>query len=91
MPAKDHFHDVVKRALIKDKWIIRREHYPIRVGLKRVWIDLRVEKEDSSSAAFIEVKDFENASSVEALRDSIGQRQYRSICALSGCIEIQST
>jgi hypothetical protein len=57
---------------VKDRWVIVREQYPIRIGLKRIWIDLSVEKEDVSATAFIEVKDFEMAS-VESLRDTIGQ------------------
>jgi hypothetical protein len=73
VPAKDHYHDTVKRALVNDGWVILREHYPIRVALKRVWIDLSAEKEDSSAVALIEVKDFEDAGSVESLRDAIGQ------------------
>ncbi len=73
MPAKDHYHDAVVRALIKDGWAILRQQYPIRVEFKRLWIDLSAEKEATTQAIFVEVKDFEDTSSVEMLRDAIGQ------------------
>jgi hypothetical protein len=73
MPAKDHFHDIVIRALVKDGWLIIREQYPIRVESKRVWLDLSVEKAETAAAIFVEIKDFEETSSVETLRDAISQ------------------
>lgn len=73
MPAKDDFHQTVINALIKDGWVVVREHYPIRIELKRIWIDLHAEKFDGAAAIFVEIKDFENPIAVETLRDAIGQ------------------
>jgi hypothetical protein len=73
MPAKDHIHESVKRALIKEGWDILRDQYPIRIGTKRVWVDLSAEKQDLSQAAFIEIKEFRDEGFVEALRDAVGQ------------------
>lgn len=73
MPAKDSVHEIVKRALIRDRWQIVRDQFPIRVGSKRLWVDLSAEKKDLSQAAFIEIKDMRDESFVEALRNAIGQ------------------
>jgi Holliday junction resolvase-like predicted endonuclease len=73
MPAKDKHHDVVKRGLVKAGWAIVRENYAIRIGLKRVWIDLSAVQPDQIKAAFIEVKGFNEPASVALLRDSVGQ------------------
>lgn len=32
MPAKDRYHDVVKRALIKDGWTIDNEQVTLTIG-----------------------------------------------------------
>jgi len=73
VPAKDRYHDAVKRALVKAGWEIIRDQYPIRIGDKRIWIDFSAEEADGSTAAFFEVKDFHNSQSVQLLRDAVGQ------------------
>lgn len=35
MPAKDIYHDTVKRALIKDGWTITAENFQLRRGAER--------------------------------------------------------
>lgn len=73
MPAKDDFHSSIIHALAKEGWGRIRENYAIRVLSKRVWIDLRAEKEDGSATIFVEIKDFDNPSAVVTLRDAVGQ------------------
>jgi hypothetical protein len=73
VPAEDHYHDTVIRALEKDGWVITREQVPIRVGLRRIWIDLQATKPGDLSTIFAEVKELDSPSAVESLRDAIGQ------------------
>lgn len=44
MPAKDIFHNTVKTALEKDKWIITDEHLFIQVEDIDFYIDLTAER-----------------------------------------------
>ena len=39
MPAKDYYHDTVKRALVKDGWIITREQVLFVIADRHVRID----------------------------------------------------
>jgi hypothetical protein len=76
MPAKDRYHNSVIQALNKAGWIITREQVYFRVGVRRLWIDIRAERGDGSSTILIEVKELENAdSAVEALGEAIGKYQ----------------
>jgi hypothetical protein len=38
MPAKDIYHDVVKKALIKDGWTITHDPYILKWGSKDMYI-----------------------------------------------------
>lgn len=74
MPAKDHYHDAVKRALIKDGWNIIEEQVKLNCGVRRLWIDLLAGKADQNLVVLIEVKGFENSpSAVEELANAVGQ------------------
>ena len=44
MPAKDIYHDTVKRALQKDGWIITHDPFPLQIGRKRLSADLGAER-----------------------------------------------
>jgi XisH protein len=44
LPAKDRYHDTVKHALFKDGWTIVDEQVKVRIGRRRLWIDLRASK-----------------------------------------------
>lgn len=83
MPAKDKYHETVKRALVKDGWTISGEQIAIRIGKRQFWIDLRAAKEDNELVILIEVKGFENSGSqATLLMEAIGQyRLYRMILA----------
>ena len=90
MPAKDRYHDAVKRALIKDGWSITREQVLFIVADHHVWIDIEASKESQQCTVLIEVKGFEGSSQVNELMDagrqvrrlqSRNQRGWWSNCA----------
>lgn len=73
MPAKDHYHETVKHALIKAGWTIDDEQVRLKVGTRNLWIDIQASK-SGQPIILVEVKGFENSpSSVEELSDAIGQ------------------
>jgi hypothetical protein len=71
LPAKDHFHDTVKRALIKDGWTIDEDQVVFIGSERQVVIDLQVSKE-GHGIILVEVKGFQ-PSMVEALANAIGK------------------
>jgi hypothetical protein len=74
MPAKDHYHDVVKRALAKDGWTITAEQHFIKLPERRFWVDLQAGLQNENQRIFIEVKSFRNVPSpVESLAASVGK------------------
>ena len=44
MPAKDIYHDTVKRSLQNDGWVITHDPFPLRIGKKRLSADLGAER-----------------------------------------------
>jgi Holliday junction resolvase-like predicted endonuclease len=74
VPAKDRYHDVVVRALQKDGWTIIAEQIAVSMPARRLWIDIRAQKEAQNALILVEVKGFETlASAVAYLADAIGQ------------------
>jgi Holliday junction resolvase-like predicted endonuclease len=74
VPAKDRYHDVVVRALQKDGWTIIAEQIALSMPARRLWIDIRAQKEAQNALILVEVKGFETlASAVAYLADAIGQ------------------
>jgi hypothetical protein len=73
MPAKDRYHDTVKRALIKDGWVITDDPFTVLLPQRFVFIDLRAAKKDTRLAILVEIKGFEIASQIEALAAAIGK------------------
>ena len=74
MPAKDRYHDVVVRALIKAGWTITAEQIAIILTERRLWIDIQAVKASESRAILVEVKGFENKPSpVESLAEAVGK------------------
>ena len=77
MPAKDIYHDTVKRALIKDGWTITAENFQLPWGGTRAFIDILAddifvaEKEGRKIA--VEVKSFIGQSNLSELEKAIGQ------------------
>ncbi len=74
MPAKDRHHDVVVRALQKTGWTLISEQVAIILEGRRLWIDIRAQRESDTRAILIEVKGFENLPSpVEYLASATGK------------------
>ncbi|EDX76406.1 XisH protein [Coleofasciculus chthonoplastes PCC 7420] len=77
MPAKDIYHDSVKKALIKDQWTITHDSLTLRVGKKDMFVDLGAEKflaaQKQDRKIAVEIKSFIGASEIEDLRNALGQ------------------
>lgn len=82
MPAKDFFHDVVKRALENDGWTITHEQMPIKYSKSEMSIDLGAEKilaaQKGQQKIAVEIKSFIGSSAIYEFHLAVGQyRNYR--------------
>ncbi|PSB18170.1 fatty-acid synthase [filamentous cyanobacterium CCP2] len=89
MPAKDIYHDTVKRALQKDGWTITHDPFPLQIGKKRLSVDLGAERLISAERGLqrivVEVKSFVGQSDVKDLEQALGQYVlYRQILSEMG-------
>lgn len=77
MPAKDIYHDVVRKGLEKDGWIITADPLTLKIGRRSVLIDLGAEKllaaERSGQKIAIEIKSFLSPSPMRDLENALGQ------------------
>ncbi|MBO1071033.1 MAG: fatty-acid synthase [Dolichospermum sp. DEX189] len=77
MPAKDIYHDSVRKSLEKDDWIITDDPLTLKIGKKDIFIDLAAEKllaaEKQGKKIAVEVKSFIGLSEVEDLKNALGQ------------------
>lgn len=74
MPAKDHYHDTVVRALSKDGWIVTDEQFTLVLDTRHLWVDLRAENRKGDKIVLIEIKGFETKGSIiEYLMLALGQ------------------
>jgi hypothetical protein len=77
VPAKDIYHDTVKRALQKDGWTITHDPFPLQIGRKRLSADLGAERlinaEKGTQKIVVEVKSFVGRSDVKDLEQALGQ------------------
>ena len=77
MPAKDVYHQVVKKALIKTNWTITHDPYPLSWARKNLFIDLGAEQllaaEKQNRQIAVEVKSFLKESRVVDLEQALGQ------------------
>lgn len=78
MPARDIYHDTVKKALIKDGWTIT--HDPLRIRLARgrnLFVDLGAKRllaaERETEKIAVEVKSFTSFSDMKDLEQAVGQ------------------
>ena len=77
MPAKDIYHDTVKKALIKDGWTIT--HDPLRLGwgTDLLYVDLGAERlltaTKKNEKIAVEVKSFVSPSNITSLENALGQ------------------
>jgi hypothetical protein len=84
MPAKDLYHETVKKALIKDGWTITHDPYTITFGQKDVFVDLGAERtlaaEKGEEKIAVESKSFRGPSDMHDLEVAVGQYVvYRSL------------
>ena len=77
MPRRDIYHETVKRALEKDGWTITHDPFPLRIGRKRLAIDLGAERTlpatKGTQEIVIEIKSFLGISDVKDLQQALGQ------------------
>lgn len=76
MSAKDITHNIVRRALEKDGWIITHDPYYLKVGGVELYIDLGAETiaaERGDQKIAVEVKSFLGASSISEFHTALGQ------------------
>ncbi|MCM0590306.1 MAG: XisH family protein [Gloeotrichia echinulata DVL01] len=77
MPAKDIFHDAVKRAIEKDGWIITDDPIYLDYGGLEIYIDLGAERliaaQKAGEKIAVEVKSFVGGSTISQFHTALGQ------------------
>ena len=77
MPAKDIYHDTVKKALIKDGWTITHDPFRLRWGTDLLYVDLGAERlltaTKKEQKIAVEVKSFVSPSNITSLEGALGQ------------------
>ncbi len=77
MPARDEYHDIIKRALIKDGWTITHDPLHLPAGQRRLFVDLGAERllaaERGQERIAVEIKSFGGVSLVGDLERALGQ------------------
>ncbi|MBT9585913.1 XisH family protein [bacterium] len=84
MPARDLYHQVVRRALQQDGWSITHDPYTLSVGGRNVFVDLGAERllaaSKGSDLIAVEIKAFSGPSELASLEQALGQYVlYRSL------------
>lgn len=77
MTRKDIYHETVKKALDKDDWEITHDPFRLRIGKKRLAMDLGAERlisaEKGTRKIVVEIKSFIGRSDVKDLQQALGQ------------------
>lgn len=77
MPAKDLFHDKVRKALEKDGWTITADPYTLAWGKDSLFVDLAAERfiaaEKENRKIAVEIKSFIGRSQTAELEQALGQ------------------
>ncbi|TBR57565.1 fatty-acid oxidation protein subunit alpha [Westiellopsis prolifica IICB1] len=77
MPAKDIFHNAVRHALEKDRWLITDDPIYLDFGGVEIYIDLGAEKliaaEREGEKIAVEVKSFIGSSTISLFHTALGQ------------------
>jgi len=77
MAQKDIYHETVIKALDKDDWTITDDPFRVRIGRKRLKMDLGAERLISAEKAMrkivVEIKSFVGRSDVKDLQQALGQ------------------
>ena len=89
MPNRDRYHDVVRRALEKDGWLITDDPLRMRWGKQDMYVDLAAEKlllavKDEQQIA-VEIKTFGGPSSIADAQKFLGQ--YFIYLSVIKCLE----
>ncbi|NEO86178.1 MAG: fatty-acid synthase [Spirulina sp. SIO3F2] len=83
MPAKDLYHDTVKTALVKDKWVITDDPLKLEVGSRSIYIDLGATQllgaEKKGQKIAVEIKSFIAPSPISELEKALGQYELYSL------------
>ncbi len=80
MAKKDTYHDLVRRALEKDGWLVTHDPLIVPAGKRKIKVDLgaepliAAEKEDQKIA--VEVKSFLNLSQLYDFYEALGQFKF---------------
>lgn len=77
MPARDSYHDLVRRALERDGWTITHDPLHLKLRRRKLYVDLGAERliaaEKGIRKIAIEIKTFSGPSDVRDLEDAVGQ------------------
>ncbi|MEH2159686.1 MAG: element excision factor XisH family protein [Nostoc sp.] len=77
MQTRDLYHDNVKNALIKDKWIITHDPLTLKFGKKDLYVDLgsrqMLAAQKAESKIAVEIKSFTGRSDVDDLEKTLDQ------------------
>ena len=78
MPARDYYHNVVRKALEKDGWTITHDPYRLKLTRgKNLFVDLGAERligaEKGVKKIAIEIKSFRSPSDMKDLEEAVGQ------------------
>jgi len=77
MSKLDIYHNQVKRALEKEQWIITHDQFFLKVGRRKLYVDLGAERllnaEKGSEKIAVEIKSFLGKSQVKDLEQALGQ------------------
>lgn len=77
MPAKDIFHEAVRKGLEKESWVITDDPLKLQVGGVEMYIDLGAEKiiaaEKNGEKIAVEIKSFIGKSNISEFHNAIGQ------------------
>lgn len=77
MPAKDFYHDTVKKSLIKDGWTITDDPFRLKWGSRELFVDLGITKlisaQKTNQKIIVEIKGFTNPSPIADLEQALGQ------------------
>jgi XisH protein len=77
MPAKDIFHEAVRKGLEKEAWVITDDPLNLQVGGVEMYVDLGAEKiiaaEKDGEKIAVEIKSFIGPSNISEFHTAIGQ------------------
>jgi hypothetical protein len=77
MPARDAFHEQLKRALLRDGWEITHDPLHLKWGAKDMYVDLGAREilaaEKSGRKIGVEIKSFTGPSEMRELEQALGQ------------------